>query len=190
MIFSTVMAIAMSVEFTQLDAAPIHDAAARNDLVALQQELDNVDINSIDDKGYTPLMIASLHGHLGIVKMLIDRNADVNIQSEDGHTALSQAVFGRHIDIVEQLRSTHISVNSKDKMGNIPLMSAVLSDNPEKDNYVDIVRCLLQFPGIDVSIENSDGKTALDIAQNREIKDLLQEHINKIRSIKTKSARK
>ena len=60
-------------------AGPIHDAAARGNLSKIQNLMNkgvNVDSESRDN--YTPLQIASGHGHLKIVKFLIANGAKVN----------------------------------------------------------------------------------------------------------------
>ncbi len=41
-------------------------------------------INSLNNDGLTPLMLACIAGHLTIVQFLIDKGADVNILSKQG----------------------------------------------------------------------------------------------------------
>jgi len=59
-------------------------------------------INSVTATGLTPLLIASIRGHLSTVKLLIDRGADVN-WSRDGITALLMACHCGHTDVVRLL---------------------------------------------------------------------------------------
>jgi hypothetical protein len=56
-----------------------------------------------DGRGYTALQIASFHGHLDVVKILVDRGADVNKADIHGDTALSSAAYGGHVEIVKYL---------------------------------------------------------------------------------------
>ena len=48
-------------------------------------------VNSYDDNGITPLMVASEIGQIDIVKFLIEHGADVNSYDEDGYTAIMKA---------------------------------------------------------------------------------------------------
>ncbi|KAL1492603.1 hypothetical protein ABEB36_010840 [Hypothenemus hampei] len=55
--------------------------------------------------GQTALMLAVSHGHLDMVKMLLEAGADINIQDEDGSTALMCAAEHGHIEIVKHFLS-------------------------------------------------------------------------------------
>ena len=73
-------------------------------------------INSVDDKGRTPLYIAAMMGHLQAVIVLISNvNIDVNLGvSIDGSTALSIASEKSHLEIMRQLI---VNGNSKENKG-------------------------------------------------------------------------
>ena len=49
-------------------------------------------------------MMASLLGHLAVVKPLLDKGADANAKSKDGATALMMAIEEGHVDVVDMLR--------------------------------------------------------------------------------------
>lgn len=51
------------------------------------------DVNTANDQGTTPLMMAVYAGNLSIIKKLIDKGADVNAQDKSGMTALVLAVI-------------------------------------------------------------------------------------------------
>lgn len=53
----------------------------------------NADINSVDAKGMTALMIAASYHRQHILTQLIARHADVNRQDNNGNTALMHALF-------------------------------------------------------------------------------------------------
>ena len=49
----------------------------------------NAIVDILDDKGATPLILASYRGHLEAVRLLLDAGADPTIASKNGNTALS-----------------------------------------------------------------------------------------------------
>lgn len=62
-------------------------------------------INSLDESGNTPLIIAVKNGQRLVAKHLIDSNADVNVTSKDGITPLSTAIQINNQDLVSLLLS-------------------------------------------------------------------------------------
>ncbi|XP_002737915.1 fibronectin type 3 and ankyrin repeat domains protein 1-like [Saccoglossus kowalevskii] len=48
-------------------------------------------VNTKDNDGKTPLMIAALNGHLSLVELLIQKGADVHVKNEFGKTAIDFA---------------------------------------------------------------------------------------------------
>ncbi|QYY31650.1 RNA polymerase sigma factor RpoD [Cupriavidus pinatubonensis] len=60
-------------------------------------------VNARDAQGNTPLMIAAMHGHLDVCRLLIDSGADPAFKDLDGVTAFSKALVGEHMRVVEFL---------------------------------------------------------------------------------------
>ena len=116
------------------------------------------DINSKDKYGNTPLIWASLYGHLHVVRILIGRGSDVDLPNNDKSTALMKASQEGHLKIVNELLVTNAKVDLKNKKGWTSLMYA--SDKEQ----LDIVRILLAY-GADPTIQNNNGKSAADYAQ-------------------------
>ncbi|MEZ5477105.1 MAG: ankyrin repeat domain-containing protein [Thiolinea sp.] len=52
---------------------------------------------------WTPLHSAARHGHLGIVKMLLQRGAHIDAADNTGRTALDQAYIGHHQNVINHL---------------------------------------------------------------------------------------
>ena len=167
-------------------ADPIHKAAIRGDLIAIQQELDNgVNVNCVDQNGCTALICASWMGYIHIVEKLL-QTPEIKVNKADQYecTALIWGVINNRTNIVRMLLQTKdINVNLASKSGATPLFWAAFY------GHIDIVKILLQAPGINVLAENKDGKTALDLAATKEVKQLIKEHINK-RFKNTKSAKR
>ena len=70
-------------------AAPIHDAAKKGDVAALEALLTaGADVNESDGFG-TPLYFAARRGHVAAAKLLIERGADVNASAKFGPALIS-----------------------------------------------------------------------------------------------------
>lgn len=69
-------------------------------------------MNILSGYGYTPLFIASMHGHSEIVKLLLLYNPDVNIQSS-GKTPLQIAEDTKSLDVVRILKEEKKKRNVK-----------------------------------------------------------------------------
>ena len=57
------------------------------------------DINSQDQQGLTPLMVAAAQGHFSIVKLLLEAGANPHITDFKGYGAEHHAVYYGHIEI-------------------------------------------------------------------------------------------
>jgi serine/threonine-protein phosphatase 6 regulatory ankyrin repeat subunit B len=59
------------------------------DLLLPKIDIDNVNLQNKD--GWTALMLASYHGHINIINLLINYGADVNLKDNDLRTAYDLA---------------------------------------------------------------------------------------------------
>lgn len=80
-----------------------------------------VNVDEIQDDGWTPLNSASALGYSKCVKTLLAGEADVNVKNSIGHTPLHHASMNGHYDCIMMLLDHNANINAKDWMGNIPL---------------------------------------------------------------------
>ncbi len=73
--------------------------------VAVREQLrKKADVNSTDQQGCSPLMLASGAGHVGTCRILIDVGADLELVDTEGNDALMLAISRDHDDVVALLR--------------------------------------------------------------------------------------
>ena len=60
-------------------------------------------INTADQDGVTPLMMAAKNGKLGVVKYLVSKGAQVTAKDKKGATALS---YAQHVEESEYIRQS------------------------------------------------------------------------------------
>ena len=107
------------------------------------------------DKDESPLMLASIRGHVDLVKLLIAKDADVN---KTGWTPLHYAASGAKAQVISILldHSAYIDAESPNK--STPLMMAAMYGN------ADCVKLLIEG-GADPTLKNDLGLTASDFAK-------------------------
>ena len=49
-----------------------------------------------DEKPYSPLMLASKHGHDKCVTLLLEKGADIKVKSERGYNCLMESIKADH----------------------------------------------------------------------------------------------
>jgi len=144
--------------------------------------MDQVDPNSLDPMGNTPLCAAiqsdRVHQkdgktplHLATSEdcdtkiaeiMLQCTRVDPNLPRKDGKTPLQLAILNRRLSIRQLLLQNHrIDPNLKDTDGRTPLHSAVFNKDPE------VIQCLLRDPRVDPNLHDTDGRTPLHSAVNK-----------------------
>ncbi|XP_015751665.1 PREDICTED: ankyrin repeat and SAM domain-containing protein 6-like [Acropora digitifera] len=98
----------------------IVEAARTGNLVLVRELLyqGEVDKNSTDEDGATPLMYAAMGGHLPVVQLLIDIRADIDKQDKvSGWTALMQATYHGYTEIARLLIESGADVNIQGNNG-------------------------------------------------------------------------
>jgi len=93
-------------------------------------------VNDTDDDGTTPLIWASIKGHIQIVEELISFGADINKKNKNGWTALIGAANEGHKSIVKALIAKGAKLNEKANDGRTALFCAQLKGNLEIFNLL------------------------------------------------------
>ena len=145
---------------------------ARNGTVQEMESLmkQNSDvINSVNQMGFTPLILACYRGNVEVAKYLIDKAKDINYNSPEG-TALSSLCINYNKELVEKLLAKNADPNIQDSHGNTPLLWAVKRSNLE------LVSLLLKNKA-DINMKDSVGISAFEYAiksNNKELINLLK----------------
>jgi hypothetical protein len=83
-------------------------------------------VNIKNERGHSPLMIASYSGHFDTTKMLISLGACVNSFDESSNSILMGVVFKGHATIFELLVEAGADLDHKNKNGQIAMDLAVM----------------------------------------------------------------
>ena len=133
-------------------------AVRDDDIDTVRQELAaGTDVNSRRPYGeWTPLMTASFHGYLEIVRELLAPGADIDAMDDQGYTSVYGASFRGHLDVVKELTSHGANVNMvSNESGKNALMMA------SENGSLEIVKDLLDH-GADINAKaTSEGWTPL-----------------------------
>lgn len=126
-------------------------------------------INSVNQMGFSPLILACYRGNVEVAKYLIDKTKDLNYNSPEG-TALSSLCINYNKELVERLLAKNADPNIQDSHGNTPLLWAV------KRNNLELVSLLLKHKA-DINMKDSVGISAFEYAiksNNNELINLLK----------------
>lgn len=133
-------------------------ALRESSLKAAQVLIDwpKTDVNRLNAKDESALMLAALKGHQGLAERLIkQRGADVN---KTGWTPLHYAASGGQLPLIGLLLEHSAYIDAESPNGTTPLMMAAMYGTPAA------VKLLLQ-EGADPQLKNQQGLSALQFAQ-------------------------
>lgn len=122
------------------------------------------DLNILNIKGESPLMLAALKGQLDLAAKMIKRGADVN---KTGWAPLHYAASSDQPAIISLLLDNNAYIDAESPNGTTPLMMAAMYGPTAA------VTLLLQ-EGADVSIRNQQGLTALQFAERGKRPDAIE----------------
>jgi len=119
------------------------------------------DIEAYDPKGYTPLILASYHGHRKATAMLLDEGASVDQHdAARGNTALMGTAFKGYGALVALLLDRGADPNVTNNAGQTALMMASLFGHQA------IVDRLVRS-GADTGMMDAAGNSAVSLAQGQ-----------------------
>ena len=133
-----------------------------------------IDINGVDDGGFTALHYACNKGAREIVKMLLDYDADVTKANNKGATPLHYAVRTGNKDIIKMLLDKGADINATDNDGASVIIYAILAGKNETAKY-------LKEAGADMMLADNDGRTAIDHAGARGMSGLINDVIEVVK---------
>lgn len=136
----------------------LYAAAERGDVAKVAALLDEgVDPNEGEgDDGTTALTVAAFLGHVGVVRLLLDRGADVDRPNKHGSRPLAAAARNAKAQVITMLLRAGASLTAEGAGATTAFMEAT-SGSPHA------VRAFLAH-GVDVNAVSSKGYTALQCA--------------------------
>jgi ankyrin repeat protein len=139
----------------------LHNAIVINDnnkVVELVQS-DKSILSKEDDKGQTPLVLASIYTREEMIRYMLEAGADPNLAETKGGTPLTEAAYKGYLPIVELLLKHGAKADLPGVNGWTPLHFAV------KQNFYPVAKLLINR-GADVNKQNDNGSTPLHIASS------------------------
>ncbi|MCJ1384636.1 hypothetical protein MMC17_007754, partial [Xylographa soralifera] len=129
-------------------------------VVSLLLEGEDVQVDSKDNYGQTPLSWAAEEGHEAVVRLLLkQKNVQADSKDKYGQTPLSLAARQGHVAVVKLLlQRKDVQADSKDAKGQTPLSWAAII------GHVAVVKLLLQREDVQADSKNNTGQTPLSLA--------------------------
>ncbi|RSL38004.1 hypothetical protein CEP53_015273, partial [Fusarium sp. AF-6] len=158
-----------------------HLRAATNGREAVMRLLldRGAEIEAKDQRGQTPLVLATSNGDKATVQLLLDRGAEIEAKDREGWTPLFWAVVHRNEAIMRLLLSRDADIEAKDKEGRTPLFWAVVHRNEAA------MRLLLNRDA-DIEVKDQRGQTLLFWAIQSRHKAIIQLLIDRGANIEAK----
>ncbi|MBI3222843.1 MAG: ankyrin repeat domain-containing protein [Nitrosomonadales bacterium] len=113
-----------------------------------------VDVDTCDERQWTPLMISAFNGNEEMAALLIKSGADIHHKDTAGYTPLHWAAFNGFTQVVQLLLSKHADVNARSQHGWTALLQAATR------GHLSVSYILIEH-GADVNAASNDGWTPL-----------------------------
>jgi len=133
----------ITVHNIDIKETPLYKACMEGDVKEVFNilEKENIDINKKNDKGVSPLHVASYFGHDELVKKLIEAGAKVDIEDENKDTPLIYACSIPEFDafeessnkskIIDILLDHKANIDKKSDIYDTPLFMAIENEHPK-----------------------------------------------------------
>ncbi|MEO8235205.1 MAG: ankyrin repeat domain-containing protein [Flavobacterium sp.] len=126
-------------------------------------------INTKNENGFTPLILACYKGNVEVAKFLMEKSKTINTSSDMGTPLMASVVKGNNV-ITELLLQKGANPDLTDNKGTTALMYAAQFQN------IDAIKLLLKYKA-DIEHKDKEGKTAFEFAvftNNEEIINILK----------------
>jgi ankyrin repeat protein len=103
-------------------------AAGAKDLKAIGLFLHcNINIDTCDERGWTPLFLAAFNGNGELAKLFFEFGANLNMKDHGGFTPLHWAAYKGHANVIKHFVTHNADINTRSLRGWTPLMMAATS---------------------------------------------------------------
>jgi ankyrin repeat protein len=153
------------IEYSEPDSrgvTPLRHALQSNQFELVTRMIGDADVNAVTSYHgeITMFMNAVRKGHLGIVRLMLEKGADISLRSTNGNTAIFFAAAAKRPEVVELLVLEGADVNTVNARGETPIYESIKSST-------DMNAQKLLASGADFNHQNDDGITPLMFAVNR-----------------------
>jgi ankyrin repeat protein len=115
----------------------LFEAIEKVDMVSLNVLLaEGAEVDSVDENGNTPLMLASRIGNPRMVKIILAHDPEVNIKNRSGFTALMIASEQGQVHIVEKLIQKGADISLKNDQGLTAVEIALRVGQPQTASLI------------------------------------------------------
>ena len=130
------------------------------------------------------LMLASNHGSIEIVKMLLEKGAKVDLHNESKVFALMLAARRGNFEVVKELLERRADVNMKGKGGSTALLSVISADDRivPQQSKIAIVELLLKYRA-DVKVQDDDKHSPIHEAISKKSAEIVKLLLDKDKEI-------
>ncbi|MGB5361371.1 MAG: ankyrin repeat domain-containing protein, partial [Eudoraea sp.] len=123
-------------------------------------------VNSLDQRGSTPLILATYYDFREISNFLLEQGAKIDAKDASGNTALMGTSFKGLVEIAKDLIKRGANVNERNAMGATCLIYTATFNKEE------LAKLLLES-GADKTVKDAKGNTALDHAKMQGFSDMI-----------------
>lgn len=155
------------IENNKIELDNIYDSSRKGDLENIKKlyKIDSDTISKADERGFTPLILATYHNNENVVDFLIEKKVEID-NADQIQTALQGASYKGYSSIAKKLLNAGAHPNYTDMNGMTALHYAV------QFGHSDIVKELIKY-NADPSIKDDNGVTPIDIAKQKDDSGML-----------------